>query len=499
MKKKFLVTLTPPKLTKQLKEEIEKDVPIVSQKLWGKRKAYKYNSYIKAKVEKGYLILSIFKTEFVRSGSKYPTYVVYFNRKSEEYISFETEIGKWRTAMLNNLDTDFSYYSSQHYISEKDGIKIQKYLKIERGNLLAICDYQSSVLEKHRDKQYKRITDEWDRMLKPVRSLPKDWEKWVLRKAISEHYIFYQYKRSGPTDGYCTCCGKKVVIEKPKYNEKGVCPNCGQKVQFKSIGKFGPIWTKQETAYLLQRCYPGFIIREFSVRMAIGKNSYQNPVAICSEKNRYLYDMDFKETKLYKRHNDLIKYIEDNQLSVTAGELADKYPNINSVLSGLREKYEYSDETFTILAPRCIEDILKEGQALHHCIDKKTEYLERINEQETYILFLRNTKQPDTPYYTLEVEPGGVIRQKRTEYDRQNKDIEAASAFLREWQLEIQKRITENDRELANRSRQLRMESYAEMRKKKVKINGGLFQGKYLADVLEADLMEMPDTLQQAA
>lgn len=724
MKKKFLVTLTPPKLTKQLKEEIEKDVPIVSQKLWGKRKAYKYNSYIKAKVEKGYLILSIFKTEFVRSGSKYPTYVVYFNRKSEEYISFETEIGKWRTAMLNNLDTDFSYYSSQHYISEKDGIKIQKYLKIERGNFLAICDYQSSVLEKHRDKQYKRITDEWDRMLKPVRSLPKDWKKWVLRKAISEHYIFYQYKRSGPTDGYCTCCGKKVVIEKPKYNEKGVCPNCGQKVQFKSIGKFGPIWTKQETAYLLQRCYPGFIIREFSVRMAIGKNSYQNPVAICSEKNRYLYDMDFKETpfyfgdykhrgnrwirgethsnnywyyyysyvdnssgavyartipdlskkelkmtglpeilngksyfqprdylrslrkapileqlvkaklktlsyevlenplkissfqdhgalhsrlgiskdalkrlrkndgnmkyltwlqeenrsphylddelifwymenhiepnelnfihskmsyvqirnylirqkgkrkdsisqvlttwkdyismakrvkmnindeivyratKLYKRHNDLIKYIEDNQLSVTAGELADKYPNINSVLSGLREKYEYSDETFTILAPRCIEDILKEGQALHHCIDKKTEYLERINEQETYILFLRNTKQPDTPYYTLEVEPGGVIRQKRTEYDRQNKDIEAASAFLREWQQEIQKRITENDRELANRSRQLRIESYAEMRKKKVKINGGLFQGKYLADVLEADLMEMPDTLQQAA
>lgn len=40
MKKKFLVTLTPPKLTKQLKEEIEKDVPIVSQKLWGKRKAW---------------------------------------------------------------------------------------------------------------------------------------------------------------------------------------------------------------------------------------------------------------------------------------------------------------------------------------------------------------------------------------------------------------------------------------------------------------------------
>jgi len=114
-------------------------------------------------------------------------------------------------------------------------------------------------------------------------------------------------------------------------------------------------------------------------------------------------------------------------------------------------------------------------------------------------LFLRKTEQPDKPYYTLEVEPGGVIRQKRTEYDRQNKDIEEASEFLKEWQREIQKRITASDKKLADKSRQLRIESYAEMRKKKVKINGGLFQGKYLADVLEADLMEMPDTIEHAA
>ncbi|MFR1464435.1 MAG: PcfJ domain-containing protein [Blautia wexlerae] len=207
----------------------------------------------------------------------------------------------------------------------------------------------------------------------------------------------------------------------------------------------------------------------------------------------------YRTSKLYQRHKEIIQYIEENRLSVTAGELADKYPNINEILSGLDKKYEYGNEIFTVLAPHCIEDILKEGQALHHCIDKKTEYLERINEQETYILFLRKTEQPDKPYYTLEVEPGGVIRQKRTEYDRQNKDIEEASEFLKEWQREIQKRITASDKKLADKSRQLRIESYAEMRKKKVKINGGLFQGKYLADVLEADLMEMPDTFEHAA
>lgn len=723
MKKSVLLTLTPPKLTKQLREQAEKDIPVIDN-AWGRRKEYKYNSYIKAKIEKGYLILSVFKTEFVRSGSKYPMYIVYFDRKKGEYLSLETETGKWRTAMLENLDAGLSCYNFKHYISEKDAEKIKKYLKIGEGDFYSICQYQSSLRTKRLDRQYKRKTDEWDQILKPVRSIPKDWNKWVLRRAISEHFIFYYYKRSGSTEGYCTCCGKKVAVEKPKYNEEGVCPNCGQTITYKSIGKFGRIWTKQETAYLIQRCHPGFIIREFSVRMAVGKDSYRNPVVLSSEENRYLYDKDFNETafyfddykkrgarwiqgeanrggywyyyyryisncsgavypttipdlakkelkmsglpeilkqksvfrprdyfislrrapvleqlvkanlyklsqevmnypekisctqqhgalhtrlgisrnalkrlrerdggleylvwlqeentsahyldddlifwfmnnnikpkdlkfiqpkmsfvqirnyltrqkgrrkdsisqvlitwqdylsmakrikmdtddeivyrtsKLYQRHKEIIQYIEENRLSVTAGELADKYPNINEILSGLDKKYEYGNEIFTVLAPHCIEDILKEGQALHHCIDKKTEYLERINEQETYILFLRKTEQPDKPYYTLEVEPGGVIRQKRTEYDRQNKDIEEASEFLKEWQREIQKRITASDKKLADKSRQLRIESYAEMRKKKVKINGGLFQGKYLADVLEADLMEMPDTFEHAA
>ena len=161
-------------------------------------------------------------------------------------------------------------------------------------------------------------------------------------------------------------------------------------------------------------------------------------------------------------------------------------------------------DLFTDIPDDLIESTL---QTIRENLDKVGLFgghtLRRHTDIQLMVLKSRLTKEDiryATSYWdTLEVEPGGVIRQKRTEYDRQNKDIEAASAFLREWQLEIQKRITENDRELANRSRQLRMESYAEMRKKKVKINGGLFQGKYLADVLEADLMEMPDTLQQAA
>lgn len=160
----------------------------------------------------------------------------------------------------------------------------------------------------------------------------------------------------------------------------------------------------------------------------------------------------YRVAKLYQRHEELVKYIEENQLSVTAMELAETYPYINDILPKLKEKYEFSNRTYTILVPEKIEDILEEGQALHHCIDKKKEYFERINNQESYILFLRKTKKPDQPYYTLEVEPGGVIRQKRTEFDRQKKDIEKASVFLKKWQIEIKKRLTEGDLKLAEKA-----------------------------------------------
>ena len=84
-----------------------------------------------------------------------------------------------------------------------------------------------------------------------------------------------------------------------------------------------------------------------------------------------------------------------------------------------------------------IVKLVKEGS--------KKEYFDRINSQESYTLFLRKTKQQDQPYYTLEVEPGGVIWQKRTEYDRQKKDIGEASEFLRKWQAVVQKRLTRDD------------------------------------------------------
>ena len=69
----------------------------------------------------------------------------------------------------------------------------------------------------------------------------------------------------------------------------------------------------------------------------------------------------------------------------------------------------------------------------------------RMERRESFIMFLRRTEEPEDPYYTLEIEPDGTVRQKRTLFDRQHEDIEQATEFLLKWQKVIAARLTGSD------------------------------------------------------
>ena len=127
---------------------------------------------------------------------------------------------------------------------------------------------------------------------------------------------------------------------------------------------------------------------------------------------------------------------------------------------------------------------------LSHCVGKSDRYWERIEQQEAYILFLRKTAEIDKPYYTLEVEPNGTIRQKRTYFDRQNDDLKDAEMFLKEWQKVVSERLTESDREKAEKSKILRLQEFEQLRQDDVRIHVGDLAGQRLVDVLVSDLME---------
>ena len=132
-----------------------------------------------------------------------------------------------------------------------------------------------------------------------------------------------------------------------------------------------------------------------------------------------------------------------------------------STIREIKEKYEFAAEGFQMIMPESPVDIVREGYALHHCAGSSERYFNRIENRETYIGFLRRQKEPNIPFYTIEFEPGGTIRQNRSYYDEEP-GIEEIREFLRLWQKEIKKRLTQKDKEHAAKSAVLREQNIKE-------------------------------------
>ena len=207
----------------------------------------------------------------------------------------------------------------------------------------------------------------------------------------------------------------------------------------------------------------------------------------------------YRVHKLRQRHDELVLQGEAGSLEEQAEKMAAKYPHVDAICMELQNKYAYTDEEYTVIAPQNIFEIIKEGRMLHHCVGNDgagERYYDRIERRESFILFLRRTDEPNDPYYTLEIEPDGTVRQKRTLFDRQHEDIEQATEFLLKWQKVIAARLTGHDLKLAERSRELRKEEFIQMQKDRVIIHTGHLAGHLLADVLLADLMENTEVIQ---
>ena len=187
-------------------------------------------------------------------------------------------------------------------------------------------------------------------------------------------------------------------------------------------------------------------------------------------------------------HNELVLIKSAGSIKKTAAELRKKWPKAEEHLKNL-EKFEYAKGDYQIIAPKSLDDIVKEGIVLRHCVHTCDYYFARIQTDESYLFFLRKTAYPDMPWYTLEVEPSGNIRQKRTTGDNQNEDFEAAVGFLKDWQKYFKKQLTKKEKKLGEKANVLRKKNYADLRKNQNRIWHGKLAGQLLADVLEADLM----------
>ena len=212
---------------------------------------------------------------------------------------------------------------------------------------------------------------------------------------------------------------------------------------------------------------------------------------------------------LHDAHNKMIKVkkhsgnrnkrwkVEYNKCFKAGENYAEKYkkkfPKVEKIYEGLVEKYSYENDKYLIVVPKTIQEIFAESLYLRLCVIREgvTRYWERVSKNDSYMMFLRKKESPEQPFYLIEVEPGGTIRQKRSFDDLQYADLDDAKSFLEEWQNVLRERMTDKDKQLARRSKKQRESDMDELRHNNTKVRSGYLTGQLLADVLAADLLEV--------
>lgn len=220
--------------------------------------------------------------------------------------------------------------------------------------------------------------------------------------------------------------------------------------------------------------------KEKNVRQVI--NQYEDYMHMCQKLEKDITDeMVYRPRELRRRHDEAVAEMALREAELKADEYSRRFPGAEDVMKEIKPRYDYENEEYLIYVPQRLVEIVAEGRALHHCAGSSDRYFDRIMQRETYICLLRKKSEPETPYYTIEVEPGGTIRQHRGYLDEEP-EIELVKPFLREWQKEIKKRMTENDRIYAEISAVKREENIAEL---KAKNNTRVLEG-LMEDFMEA-------------
>ena len=99
------------------------------------------------------------------------------------------------------------------------------------------------------------------------------------------------------------------------------------------------------------------------------------------------------------------------------------------------KKSGYSKNGLTIQAAKSMEELVREGEMLHHCVGG---YIRRVADGECMIFFVRQADKPEQPYYTLELRNKKII-QCRTLNNESYESNEEVKIFVDGWLKKINK------------------------------------------------------------
>lgn len=99
-------------------------------------------------------------------------------------------------------------------------------------------------------------------------------------------------------------------------------------------------------------------------------------------------------------HDELSRYIKKCRDEQTKRAFREVYEN-------LAEKANLTSKKLQIVCPKQTDDLITEGQALHHCVGT---YIERVAAKKCLIVFVRRVEEPEKPFVTVEVSNGKIVQ-----------------------------------------------------------------------------------------
>ena len=130
-------------------------------------------------------------------------------------------------------------------------------------------------------------------------------------------------------------------------------------------------------------------------------SDYKDYLGFCTELN---YDLR-NEFVLFPKH---LKAAHDEASSRMKYKRVEQYdPQIAAMRDRLKRQYQFKSKGLIVMPPHSAQEIVAEGQKLHHCVGG---YAKSMANHECAILFIRQEDQQDKPFYTVEVQKDKIIQ-----------------------------------------------------------------------------------------
>ena len=97
----------------------------------------------------------------------------------------------------------------------------------------------------------------------------------------------------------------------------------------------------------------------------------------------------------------------------------------------MAEKANLTSKKLQIVCPKQTDDLIAEGQALHHCVGT---YIERVAAKKCLIVFVRRVEEPKKPYVTVEVRDGKI---EQIHGDHNSNPTEEVKKFVDLWSRKV--------------------------------------------------------------